>query len=138
MYTPIKEHIRHILLFEFHKGNTASTAAKKLKYTYENVVVNEKTCRRWFSRLKMGGFSLQTNREQKKFNSEQLEATIDANSTCATRELRKTFNVNHMTMHLEMKRFGKVSKAGKWVPHEFLEISRLQTVCDLLFFIAFS
>ncbi|VUZ41817.1 unnamed protein product [Hymenolepis diminuta] len=53
MYTLNKEHIRHILLFQFHKGNTASSAAKTLKDTYGNDVMNEKTCRRWFS---AGGF----------------------------------------------------------------------------------
>ena len=54
MYTPIRDHIMRILLFEFHKGNTA----KSLKDTNENVVVNENTCRRWFSRFKIGDFIL--------------------------------------------------------------------------------
>ncbi|VUZ56094.1 unnamed protein product [Hymenolepis diminuta] len=53
MYTPNKEHTRHNLLFESHQGNTAGSAAKTLKDTYANNVVNEKTCRRWFS---AGGF----------------------------------------------------------------------------------
>ncbi|KAM3185002.1 hypothetical protein ACTXT7_007250 [Hymenolepis weldensis] len=34
-------------------GNTPSSAATTLKDTYGNDVVNEKTCRRWFS---SGGF----------------------------------------------------------------------------------
>ncbi|KAM3180545.1 hypothetical protein ACTXT7_016069 [Hymenolepis weldensis] len=43
MYTPNKEHIRHILLFEFHQGNTpSSSAGKTLKDTYANDVVNER------------------------------------------------------------------------------------------------
>ncbi|VUZ43939.1 unnamed protein product, partial [Hymenolepis diminuta] len=46
IYTPNKEHIRHILLFEFHQGNTASSAVKTLKDTCGNDVVNEKTCRK--------------------------------------------------------------------------------------------
>ncbi|VUZ45615.1 unnamed protein product [Hymenolepis diminuta] len=60
MYTPHKEHIRHNLPFGFHKGNAASSATKTLKDTYGNDVVNEKTCRRWFSpsRFKKNGFSL--------------------------------------------------------------------------------
>ncbi|VUZ54812.1 unnamed protein product [Hymenolepis diminuta] len=53
MYIPNKEHIRHILLFQFHQGNTASSVAKILKDTYGNDVVKEKTSRRWFS---AGGF----------------------------------------------------------------------------------
>ncbi|VUZ40160.1 unnamed protein product [Hymenolepis diminuta] len=49
MYTPNKEHIRHIVLFEFHQENTAGSAAKTLKDTYGNDVGNEKICRSWFS-----------------------------------------------------------------------------------------
>ncbi|VUZ43601.1 unnamed protein product [Hymenolepis diminuta] len=52
MYTQNKEHIRGILLFEFHQGNTARSAAKALNDTYGNDIVNEKTCRKWFSRFK--------------------------------------------------------------------------------------
>ncbi|VUZ50483.1 unnamed protein product [Hymenolepis diminuta] len=64
MYTPNKEHIRHILLFEFHKGNTASSAAKTPKDTHGNDAVNEKTCRRWFSAgsFKKDDFSLKDER----------------------------------------------------------------------------
>ncbi|VUZ49086.1 unnamed protein product [Hymenolepis diminuta] len=40
MYTPNKDHIRHILLFQFHQGNTAGSAAKTLEDTYGNDVVN--------------------------------------------------------------------------------------------------
>ncbi|VUZ45680.1 unnamed protein product [Hymenolepis diminuta] len=60
MYTPNKEHIRHILLFESHHGNMASSAVKALKDTYASDVVNEKTCRRWFSlsRFKKDGSGL--------------------------------------------------------------------------------
>ncbi|VUZ56919.1 unnamed protein product [Hymenolepis diminuta] len=53
MYTPNKEHIRHIVLLEFHKGNTTSSVAKTLEDTNGSDVVNEKACRRWFS---AGGF----------------------------------------------------------------------------------
>ncbi|VUZ53215.1 unnamed protein product, partial [Hymenolepis diminuta] len=47
--TPYKGHIRHIILFEFHKGNTPDSAAKTLKDTDGNGGVNEKICSRWFS-----------------------------------------------------------------------------------------
>ncbi|VUZ46292.1 unnamed protein product [Hymenolepis diminuta] len=53
MYTPNKDHIRYIVPFEFHQGNTTSSIAKTLKDTYGNDIVDEKTCRRWFS---AGGF----------------------------------------------------------------------------------
>ncbi|VUZ49663.1 unnamed protein product [Hymenolepis diminuta] len=53
MYTPNGDHIRHILPFKFHRGNTASLTAETLKDTCGNDVVNEKTRRKWFSE---GGF----------------------------------------------------------------------------------
>ncbi|VUZ52650.1 unnamed protein product, partial [Hymenolepis diminuta] len=58
------EHIRHILLFEFHQGNTASLVAKTLQDTHGNNVVNEKICRRCFSAggFKKDDFSLKDER----------------------------------------------------------------------------
>ncbi|KAM3185100.1 hypothetical protein ACTXT7_007056 [Hymenolepis weldensis] len=65
MYTPNKERIKHILIFDFHQGNTPSSAAKTLKNTYGNDVVNEKTYRRWFSAggFKKDDFSLKDERQ---------------------------------------------------------------------------
>ena len=85
MYTPTADHINHILLFEFHKGNTANLAAKTLKYTYGNVAVNKKICRRWFSFSKWVT-KIQSKRrtESRMFNSEQLVAAIDENPICTT------------------------------------------------------
>ncbi|VUZ46973.1 unnamed protein product [Hymenolepis diminuta] len=41
----------------------------------------------------------------------------------------KTFNVScHITIYRKMKRLGKVSKAGKWVPHDLSEINKQQCV----------
>ncbi|VUZ39365.1 unnamed protein product [Hymenolepis diminuta] len=108
MYTPNKGHSRHILLFEFHKGNRASSAAKTLKDTCGNDVVDKETCRRWFSpsRFKKDDFRLKDEPRvgcSKKLNSEQLQVDIDENPTCTTRELSKTFNVSrHMTIYGEM------------------------------------
>ncbi|VUZ42078.1 unnamed protein product [Hymenolepis diminuta] len=54
MYSPNKEHIRHILLFEFHQGNTASSAAKTHKPTYGTGVANEKACGGWVFTFQKG------------------------------------------------------------------------------------
>ncbi|KAM3172467.1 hypothetical protein ACTXT7_014472 [Hymenolepis weldensis] len=83
-----------------------SAAAKTLKDTYANDVVNEKTCRRWFSAggFKKDDFSLKDERRTesrmlKKLNSDQLQVGIVENPTCTTRELSKTFDISrHMTI----------------------------------------
>ncbi|VUZ55407.1 unnamed protein product [Hymenolepis diminuta] len=132
MYTANKEQIRHILLFQFHQGNTANSAPETLKDNYGNDVMNKKTCRRWFSTggFKKGDFSLKDDEPRggssKKLTSEQLQVVIDKNPTCTTRELSKTFSISHMTIYREMglsTRFFRNQRA---------------TACDLLYFTVFS
>lgn len=131
MYTPTKEHVRHVLLYEFQKGNTAACAAKSVQNTYGKHVVNERTCRRWFSCFKNGDFSMKDESREgrpKELNSQELQNALDKNPNITTRELSKELNVSHMTIYRELKRLGKVSKAGKWVPHELSENNRKQRV----------
>ncbi|KAM3181436.1 hypothetical protein ACTXT7_014385 [Hymenolepis weldensis] len=79
MYTPNKEQIKHVLPFEFHRGSMASSAAaeaKTLKDTCANDVVNEKTCRRWFSSFKKDDFS---QKDEKRTESRKLKNPILSN-----------------------------------------------------------
>ncbi|KAM3171776.1 hypothetical protein ACTXT7_015931 [Hymenolepis weldensis] len=105
MHTPNKEHIRHILLLEFHKKYDKLSSSKD-------------------------GFHPEgrtKSRMLKKLNSEQLQVAIDKNPTCTARKLSKTFYVSHVTTYREMKGLkGKVSKAP--LPHELSEINKQQRV----------
>ncbi|KAM3187385.1 hypothetical protein ACTXT7_002421 [Hymenolepis weldensis] len=87
-------------------GDTASSAAAKtVKDTYGNDVVNEKTCRKWFSAggFEKDDFGLKDERQTK---SRMLKNSILSNWTLAL-----------MKIHREMKRLkGKVSRSGKWDP----------------------
>ncbi|VUZ48462.1 unnamed protein product, partial [Hymenolepis diminuta] len=103
----------------------SQTLMDPVSNTYGSDVVNEKTCRRWFSAggFKKDDFSLEdesrAGTQAQKLNSEQLQVAIDENPTCITRELSKTFSASrHMTIHREMKidLAGKVPKAGKCSP----------------------
>ncbi|VUZ39897.1 unnamed protein product [Hymenolepis diminuta] len=66
----------------------------------------------------------------KRLNSEQFQVAIDENPTCTTGGLSKTFHVSrHVTTYREMKDLaGKVSKVGKWVPHDLSELNKQQRV----------
>ena len=60
-------------------------------------MVNERTCRRWFSRFKKGDFSLKDEPREgrpKGLNSEELQAAVDENPTITTRELSKEFKTS--------------------------------------------
>ena len=97
MYTPSKEYLRHVLLYEFQKGSTVSSAAKSLQNTYGNNVISVKTCRRWFSRFKKNDFTLKDDQRCGRFkglNSEELPAVINKDPSKTSRELGIEFNVS--------------------------------------------
>ena len=119
MFIPTKEHIRHVLLYEFHKGVNASTAAKSIQNTYGNHTLNERSCRRWFSRFRSGDFNLKDEPKEgrpKKLDSEELKTVITENPATTARELAEKFNVTHTTVLRQLKRIGKVSVVGKMGP----------------------
>ena len=45
MFISTKEHMRHVLLDEFHKGVNANTATKSIQNIYGNNTLNEKSFR---------------------------------------------------------------------------------------------
>ncbi|VUZ39985.1 unnamed protein product, partial [Hymenolepis diminuta] len=71
----------------------------------------------------------------KKLNSKQLQAAIDENATCTTRELSKIFTISrHMTIYREMEIL-------RWEIVRTWEMGFVRnqqtTVCDLLCFTLF-
>ena len=62
----------------------------------------------------------------KGLNSEELLAVINEDPSKTSSELGIEFNVSHTSILREMARLGKVSKTGKWVPHELTENNRQQ------------
>ncbi|XP_029639435.1 histone-lysine N-methyltransferase SETMAR-like [Octopus sinensis] len=125
-----KDHIRHILLYEFHKGVNASAAAKCLHRVYRDDVVSERSCKRWFSRFGCGNLSLKEGRS-KRHDIEELEAAVTESETAIRRALAEEFTEAHTIVLLRLKRIGKVSMAGKWISHELSpENLQRRVVCD--------
>ena len=44
------------MLYEFKNRNSAAEAARNIYSVYENEFMNERTCRRWFTKFSSGGF----------------------------------------------------------------------------------
>ena len=108
MHTTSKEHLRHVLLYEFQKGSTASLAAKSLQNTYGNNVISVKTCRRWFSHFKKNDFTLKDEQRCgcfKGLNSEELLAVINEDPSKTSRELGIEFNVSHTSIRGLFKKY---------------------------------
>jgi len=43
-----KEHIQHILLYEFNKGNNATESARNIKAVYGDRTISVNQCQWWF------------------------------------------------------------------------------------------
>lgn len=69
----------------------------------------------WVSKIAEGGFPREGY--PKGFNSEYLKAAVIANCAIMARELGEKINVSYMTILGKLKKNGKVSVFGKWVPH---------------------
>lgn len=69
----------------------------------------------WVSKIAESGFPREGY--PKGFNSEYLKAAVIANCAIMARELGEKINVSYMTILGKLKKNGKVSVFGKWVPH---------------------
>lgn len=125
------------MLFKFHEGKKASEASRDIITVYGKDASNKRTCQWWFSRFKEGNFDLndesRTGRPSKLLD-DQLEGLL-AEDPCQTEEeLSKQLEVNQSTISRHLKKLGKISKAGKWVPHALSEANkslRLSTCISL-------
>jgi [histone H3]-lysine36 N-dimethyltransferase SETMAR len=52
-----EEHIRHLMLYEFRKGNNASVATRNINEVYANAL-KERKCQEWFVKFRSGDTSL--------------------------------------------------------------------------------
>lgn len=74
-------HIRHGMLFEFHKGNNATVDTKDICDVYPGAL---DVCKyqRWFSKFKSGNFSLFDSYRSGKpttLDNDMLKAEVEAN-----------------------------------------------------------
>ncbi|XP_015184625.1 PREDICTED: histone-lysine N-methyltransferase SETMAR-like [Polistes dominula] len=131
-----KEHIRHCMLFEFRKGNSATVATKNICDVYPNAL-NDRTCQRWFSKFKSGNFDLSDSHRSGRpqiLDNDVLKAEIEVNPYKTIKELSNTFGMPWSTIQEHLKHIGKKSKTGVWVPHSLQEQYKIDRflICNLL------
>ncbi|XP_013793860.1 histone-lysine N-methyltransferase SETMAR-like [Limulus polyphemus] len=126
-----KEHLRHIMRYEFKKRNSAAKTTRNIHSAYGEECLNEKTCRRWFAKFRSGNFSLEdedrTGRPVE-FDDMLLVALLEENPAVSVEELAMKLGSNHTIVHRHLQQRGKVPKLGKWVPHELSEVNRKSRV----------
>src|SRR5690242_15645184 len=93
------EHIRHCMLYEFHRGNSATSATNNIIEMYGKVL-DVRTCQRWFKHFREGDQSLKDlpipGRSQE-LNPEDTLALVENNPHLTTRQMAVIFNCHHST-----------------------------------------
>jgi [histone H3]-lysine36 N-dimethyltransferase SETMAR len=54
-----KVHLRHVMLYEYNKGNNATKATNNIQKIYGASALNVRKCQRWFSRFRSGHYDLE-------------------------------------------------------------------------------
>ena len=123
-FLPSKEHIFHCAIYEFNKGNSGAKATKNICETYNENVLKERTCQRWFSKFRLGDFGFKKkvkNQKKKKHNLDDIEDKLKENPFSTIREIGFHLNIPKSTVYDYLKDSGKVNKLGKYVPYELKE-----------------
>ncbi|GBP40010.1 Mariner Mos1 transposase [Eumeta japonica] len=101
-------------------GKTAAESHRILLEVYDEHVLAEQTCRKWFARFKSGDFELDDKvrpGQPKKFEDEE-SGLFDVDSCQTLQELATSLAVDLSTVGKRLKTMGMIQKQGYWVPYE--------------------
>jgi histone-lysine N-methyltransferase SETMAR len=123
-----KLHIRHVILFAFHRRLSASAAADEICDVYGKESTSKRTIERWFKKFQSGDTSLADDPREGRpttFDENELLQLVECNPRQSTRDLSAHFDCSHTTILEHLKRLGKSARYGQWVPHELTPANRM-------------
>jgi len=110
-----KEHIRHILIYEFNKGNNAMESARNIKAVYRDWIISLNQCQRWFQKFRVGNYNLEDEpRPRRSVELDVLQTLMKQNPIVTVEELAEKLGFGHSIIHRHLRAIGKVSKLGQW------------------------
>lgn len=131
------EHIRHVLLYYYNKGKTATNTHTKIIAVYGKDIIKLRTCQKWFKKFRTGNFSLQDEaRSGRPINiiKDDLKALIDDDRHISVRQLAEILHSSKTSIADRLRKLGYSKKLDVWVPHHLTESQLLIriTTCDIL------
>src|SRR5882724_7068637 len=109
-----EQHIRHIMLYEYQRGNSATLATKNINEVYENAL-DVRKCQRWFAKFRSGDFSL-TNLPrggpEPEVDNMALEALVESNPRQTLREMAAIMECSHESIRLHLQQIGSLKRGG--------------------------
>lgn len=129
--------LRGVMLHHYKHGIYVRDAAELICEAFGPGTVSKSTCCNWYQRFESDDYSLEDQPRSgrpEEINDDALLQVIEADPMQTARQLAVQFSVSHVTIINHLRRLGKVSKLGKWVPHELTEANKQArvTACQSL------
>ncbi|KAJ4438639.1 hypothetical protein ANN_14586 [Periplaneta americana] len=94
-----KGHYRHLMLFYYRKGKTASQTKIKICAVYGEDAVSNRVYQKWFSRFKIGNVSLKDKPRIGRpvvADVDKIKDYISSNPRTTTREMAQELNISRI------------------------------------------
>ena len=131
-FVPEQVFLRGVLLHYFNMKKTAAESHRILVEVCAEHALAERTCQKWFARLKSGDFGLEDEErpgQPKKFEDEQLEALLDEDCCQTQEELVESLGVTQAAISKRLKAARYIQKQGNLVPYELKPRDVQKRVC---------
>lgn len=141
-----KEHYRHIMLYYFRKGKSATQTCKKIHKVYGSDAVTSSTCRKWFQKFKDGNYEVKDAYRAGRpviTDVNKLRELVEDDRGLSAREIGKELNIAGATVSRHVKMLGltrrKPDKKDRERAREVKKInSNLTKKANFYFFFKFS
>jgi hypothetical protein len=121
MFKPSKEHIRHALIYEFHKKSPVEDAYNNILIAYGKGSIGLNTCQKWYTKFHGGDFDIsdkpKTGRKVQ-FDVERLIDIIRRNSHLSLNELQAMLGASSETIRRHLQMNGWMHKYGRWIQRQ--------------------
>ena len=119
------------MLNEFRKVQSAIQTVRNINEVYGPDAVKVRAIQYWFSKFLKGNFNLE---DVERFgrhpvlNSDDLKTVVSVDIFQSCQDIEQTMNSSTSTVFRHLKEIGKISKCGKWVPHQLSEKQQIERV----------
>ncbi|CAD7006174.1 unnamed protein product [Ceratitis capitata] len=104
-----KDHMRHIMFYEFRKGKTVGAAIKDIREVYLDRAPALRTVNKWFAKFRSRDFNLEDqpgSGRPSELDDDVLRTLVANNSRISMEEVASELNVKKSTAFRRLKRLG--------------------------------